>query len=105
MLAWRMQEDIDRLAAGSVVDAPGNDSPFIGQTELKAELSSNDRRYQSAAEVPAGAARAQKNAPGGYRFFHRRDATCERRNNTMILLLFVVSTVRIELSATPTGGE
>jgi hypothetical protein len=59
MFAWQMQEGIDRLAAGGQVDAPGNDSPFIGQTELKAESSLNDRRYQSVAEVPAGAARAQ----------------------------------------------
>jgi hypothetical protein len=76
MLAWQMQEDIDRLAAGGQVDAPSNELPFIGQTELVAELSLNDRRYQSVAEFPAGAARAQKRSRwvhGGYRLFPRRD--------------------------------
>jgi hypothetical protein len=65
MLAWQMQEDIDRLVAGGQVDAPGNDSPFIGQTELKAELGLNDRRYQMWPRSRWSRPSA-KNAPGGY---------------------------------------
>jgi hypothetical protein len=90
MLAWQMQEDIDRLAVGGQVDAPGNDSRFIGQTELRAELNLNDRRYQSVAEVPAGAARAQKKllAHRGFGFFPPPRRYLRAANNTMILLLF-----------------